>query len=175
MDLLMPLQFFYSLEDGPLPDIHFIPGSEVPEPGQHLLVHDSDMTPRLRAHHDCAIALRVVQAQTASEFVMREVVLSRASDGAPVEYGAIGIQLGGFPAHVQQLIRSGTRPLGGILEEEGIPHTSAPRAWIRVNADDHIALLLQCSPGDVLYGRCNVLSHPDGIAFADIVEVLPPA
>ena len=28
--------------------------------------------------------------------------------------------------------------------------------------------------GAVLYGRCNELTDPEGFAFADIVEVLPP-
>ncbi len=173
LDLLMPLQFFYSMDDEPLPVVHFITGAEVPEPGRHLLVHDSDMTPRLRAHHGSAISLRVVQSQVATSFVMREVVLSRVSDGVPVEYGAIGIQLEGFPAHVRDLISAGQRPLGSILEEEGVPHTSSPRAWFQVESDDRISQLLLCPPGTLLYGRCNVLSHPDGIAFADIVEVLP--
>jgi hypothetical protein len=37
-----------------------------------------------------------------------------------------------------------------------------------------MASLLATVPGTRLYGRCNVLSHADGTAFADIVEVLPP-
>jgi hypothetical protein len=90
-----------------------------------------------------------------------------------VEYGAIGIQLKAFPPHVKQLIRDGKRPLGGILETEGIPHTSAPRAWFAIEADHHTGELLRVPPGTRLYGRSNALSHPDGIVFADIVEILP--
>jgi chorismate-pyruvate lyase len=174
LDLLMPLAWFYNEDDAPLPPVHFMEGSEVPQPWRDLLVHQCDMTPTLRAHHGSEITLQVVQMQMSDSFVMRQVVLHRASDGVPVEFGAIGIQLENFPPHVKELIREGQRPLGGILETEGVPHTSAPRAWFSVEADDHIGQLLKVHPGTKLYGRCNALSHPDGIVFADIVEILPP-
>jgi chorismate-pyruvate lyase len=174
MDLLMPLLYFYSQDETPLPLIEFIEGEAVPEPQRHLLVHASDMTPRLREHHGAAIRLEVKEAQLAPEYVMREVVLHRASDGAPVEYGAIGIQLEHLPLPVQQMIRAGQQPLGGILESENIPHHSAPRAYFTLMADEHIGTLLGTAHGTRLYGRCNALTHPDGIVFADIVEILPP-
>jgi hypothetical protein len=174
MDLLMPLHYFYSLHEQPLPEIRFIEGHAMPSPQQHLLVHASDMTPRLRGHHGSAISLEVKEAHIAPEFVMREVVLHRASDGAPVEYGAIGIQLEFLPPAVQEMIRAGQQPLGGILETEAIPHLSAPRAYFLVTADNHIGPLLGASPGTLLCGRCNALTTPDGIVFADIVEILPP-
>jgi hypothetical protein len=174
MDLLMPLLYFYAQQDRSLPEIHFITGAEMPEPDRHLLVHDADMTPRLRSFHGCPITLSVVQAEHAADYVMRQVVLRRASDHAPVEYGAIGIHLDGFPAEVRALIASGAAPLGGILEEAAVPHRSAPHAYFEVRADAHIAMLLNCAEGSLLHGRCNALSFPDGIVFADIVEILPP-
>lgn len=173
LDLLMPLAWFYNEDDSPLPLVHFMDGEAIPEPWRGLLVHRCDMTPTLRAHHGSEITLEVKQAQMSESFVMRQVVLHRASDGKAVEFGAIGIQLDGFAPHVKELIREGQRPLGGILETEGVPHTSAPRAWFSVEADDHISGLLGVAPGTKLYGRCNALNHPDGITFADIVEILP--
>jgi hypothetical protein len=106
---------------------------------------------------------------------MRQVVLTRDRDRSPVEYGAIGIHLEGFPPPVRDRITSGSAPLGAILEDAAIPHISAPRAYFEIDADPHIASLLDCQPGDRLCGRCNALSFPDGIVFADIVEILPPA
>ena len=35
-------------------------------------------------------------------------------------------------------------------------------------------LLIHVPPGTKLHGRCNALTHPGGIVFADIVEILPP-
>ncbi len=173
LDLLMPLVFFYGRLELDLPRLGFLAGAAMPEPHHHLLVHQSDMTPRLRNHHGSTPQLTVVTEDHTPEYVIREVVLT--CEGRPVEYGAIGIHLEGFPPHVKELIRGGRAPLGAILESEGIPHASAPSGYFCLEADTHMARLLGTSPGVSLFGRCNVLSHADGTSFADIVEVLPPA
>ena len=173
LDLLMPLLYFYNQDELPLPPVEFMEGEMMPQPWRSLLVHKNDMTPTLRVHHSSDITLEVVQAEMSDNYVMRQVVLLRATDGTPVEYGAIGIQLDGFPPHVKELISEGRQPLGGILETEGVPHTSAPRAWFAIEADEHTGELLHVRPGTRLYGRSNALSHPDGLVFADIVEILP--
>jgi chorismate-pyruvate lyase len=172
LDLLMPLAFFYGRLGVDLPVLEFVDPTTIPEPQHHLLVHQSDMTPRLREHHRHAPELTVVTVERTGDYVLREVVLT--CEGKPVEYGAIGIHLEGFPAHVRKMIREGSAPLGSILETEGIPHVSAPRGYFALEVDQHMSGLLHAVPGRRLYGRCNVLSHPDGTAFADIVEVLPP-
>ena len=172
LDLLMPLVFFYEKAGVPLPVVDFLSGEAMPEPWKYLLVHPSDMTPRLRDHHHSAPVLQVITVERTRDYVLREVVLSCA--GRPVEYGAIGIHLEGFAPHVQEMIRDGVAPLGAILETEGVPHFSAPTGYFGLAADPHMSQLLATSAGTRLFGRCNVLSHPDGTAFADIVEVLPP-
>lgn len=173
LDLLMPLAYFYGRLEMDLPPVQFMEGTAMPEPQRHLLVHSSDMTPRLRGHYQSEPVLTVVSAERTDDYVIREVLLS--CDGKPVEYGAIGIHLEGFPPHVKTMIREGTAPLGAILESEGLPHTSAPTGYFGLEADDHMARLLGTARGQPLFGRCNVLSHADGTSFADIVEVLPPA
>jgi len=173
LDLLMPLIYFYNEDELPMPPVEFIEGEAMPQPYRSLLVHRNDMTPTLREHHGSEITLEVIDSETSENYVMRQVVLRRTSDNAPVEYGAIGIQLDAFPPHVKELIREGKRPLGGILGSEGVPHTSAPRAWFSIEADEHTGDLLRVQPGTKLYGRSNTLVHPDGIIFADIVEILP--
>jgi hypothetical protein len=173
LDLLMPLLYFYNHDDLVLPPVEFIDGDAMPLPYRDILVHSSDMTPTLRKYHGAAISLEVVQAEMSAEYVMRQVVLRRASDNAPVEYGAIGIQLEAFPKRVKELIREGKQPLGGILESEGFPHQSSPRAYFAIESDEHTGELLGVPPGTTLYGRSNVLTHSGGIVFADIVEILP--
>jgi chorismate-pyruvate lyase len=174
LDLLMPLLYFYNQDELPLPPVELIEGDTMPDPWRSLLVHQADMTPTLRRHHGSPITLEVIEAEMSDDFVMRQVVLHRESDNRPVEYGAIGIQLERFPDKVKALIREGHLPLGGILEAEDVPHKSSPRAWFAMEADEHTGNLLRVAPGTRLYGRCNALTHPDGIVFADIVEILPP-
>ena len=108
----MPLVFFYGRLELDLPRLGFLEGAAMPEPHHHLLVHQSDMTPRLRNHHGSTPQLTVVTEDHTPEYVIREVVLT--CEGRPVEYGAIGIHLEGFPPHVKELIRGGSAPLGAI-------------------------------------------------------------
>lgn len=175
LDLFMPLEFFYAGHSSAMPRPTLLPGSEVPEPCRQLLVHDRDMTPTLRTFHGSAIGLEVVERQVSDQFVMRLVVLHREDTGQPVEIGAIGIQLEGFDETTRAAILQGKVPLGGILEAGAIVHESHPKAYFSLEADAFIAGLLHQPVGARLYGRCNALSHHDGVVFADIVEILPRA
>jgi hypothetical protein len=116
-----------------------------------------------------------VQCEVSDNFVMRLVVLFRLDTGSPVEMGAIGIQLEGFPSETKAAILEGKIPLGGVLERDEIPHESAPKAYFSILADAYLAELLGVPRNTVLHGRCNALAHTDGMVFADIVEILPLA
>lgn len=173
LDVLMPLYFFVGAMS-PL-EVSFIPGEEMPEPERGLLVHQSDMTPTLRAFHESEIDLEVRSLKESDDYVMRAVVLRRRDDKMPVEFGAIGIRLEAFEPPVREMIVAGEIPLGSILETEKIPHSSHPRAYFRITIDERLAEVLEAEVGGVHYGRSNQLSDEDGIVFADIVEVLPKA
>ena len=176
LDLLMPLHFFLGAMSGF--DVTFIPGEDMPEPYRHLLVHESDMTPRLSDFHQSEIGLRVHTKKEADDFVMRAVVLHKTDpqgELVPVEFGAISIQLEPFPASLREMIKAGERPLGGILQEQGVVHSSHPRAYFKILIDEKLGELLHAPAGSTHYGRSNVLRDADGIDFADIVEILPLA
>ncbi|MGK0187081.1 MAG: chorismate-pyruvate lyase [Verrucomicrobiales bacterium] len=172
LDLLMPIQFFYLRDNRLVPPVEFIEGGEMPEPYAKLLVHQSDMTPRLGAFHKSEIGLDVLDHEESREYLMRAVVL-RDSEGKPVEFGAIGIRLEVFNESLRKQIVNAEGPLGGLLAQHDFPHSSSPKAYFSVIADQYIADQLACQLGTVLYGRCNALLGNDGITFADIVEILP--
>ena len=176
LDLLMPLHFFLGAMSGL--DVTFIAGQEMPEPYRHLLVHESDMTPRLANFHAAKIGLAVHTKKASDQLIMRAVILHKeGSDGEcePVEFGAIGIQLGPFPEPLRQMIRAGEKPLGGILQDEEVSHSSHPSAYFKIVIDERLGELLKAPKGSVLYGRSNVLRDAEGTDFADIVEILPMA
>lgn len=172
MDLLMPIQFFYLRENRLVPPIEFIDGAEMPEPYAGLLVHHSDMTPRLGEFHQSQIDLDVLDHEESKDYLMRAVVL-RDSQQRPVEFGAIGIRLEVFNESLRKQIVKAEGPLGGLLANHQFTHSSSPKAYFRVKADEYISQQLQCPVGTVLYGRCNALLANDGLTFADIVEILP--
>lgn len=170
---LMPFHFFYERAGVGLPDFTFLEGAEVPYPYRSLLVHENDMTPTLAAFHHSKLYLEVQEHESTDDFVMRLVSLHAAASDRPVEFGAIGIQLGSLPPNVAEEVVKGEKPLGGILGEYQVPHSGQPVAYFSVPADELIAASLDQEPGEILYGRCNQLLDGEGMVFADIVEILP--
>ncbi|MEM9480824.1 MAG: hypothetical protein AAGA58_14305 [Verrucomicrobiota bacterium] len=173
LHLLMPLHFFYEKEGKMLPGIRFIDPAEMPDPQNGLLVHERDMTSTLSRFHESKISLEVKARELSENHLLREVILRRADDGAPVEYGAIGIRLEKFDGPIRDMIADGAAPLGELIEAHVVNYRSCPRGFFRVIADETIAKALDVAEGSELYGRSNELTDRDGIAFADIVEVLP--
>lgn len=170
-----PLDEFYALSKRALPEIESVPGDEVPEPYRRLLVHQNDMTPTLEKFHDERIYLNVISRQTRGDFYFREVILLTERTRTPVEFGAIKINLALFPPAARKLILEEQEPLGTILGEFKILHTSRPKAFLKIEADSFIKGALQLSGAHTLYGRRNTLFDPQQQALAEIVEILPPA
>jgi len=173
LSLLLPLHYFYAKEERPLPEIQLLDGADVPEPERSLLVHERDMTSTLRNFHGSPIKLEVVKSECSDDYLMRMVVLHRDDNGAPVEFGAIGIRLDKFEGPVREQIANGSAPLGGLLEKYVIDYRSCPKGYFSTAADPVIGDALAEEVGSIVYGRCNELTDADGFAFADIVEVLP--
>jgi hypothetical protein len=170
-----PLDEFYALARRELPAIEQIDGDEVPEPYRDLLVHTRDMTPTLEKFHGERIYLNVISRQTRGDFYFREVILLTQRMRTPVEFGAIKINLALIPPLARRLILEEEEPLGTILEETHVVHTSKPKAFLRIPADAFITGALQLSGKHVLYGRRNTLFDTQQRALAEIVEILPPA
>ena len=170
---LQPLQNVYASHGLPLPAIERIDGADVPEPYKSLLVQNGDMTPTLENFHHCRIHLNVIRKQTKNNRYLREVVLLLDGSEKPVEYGAIEIDLGLFTPEAQQAIVDGQRPLGSILRDFAISHTSHPKAFLRVIADEVIGKALSTGKSSVLYGRENTLYDSKQRSLAEIVEILP--
>ncbi len=172
LDHLAPLIFFYGLGSA-RPQVTFVEPAEMPDEERQLLVHDTDMTPRLRSHHRSDIYLDVHAKGKIGDYYVRASVLKRQRDDKAVEFGAIGIHLPLLPEEARRIVIEGRRPFGGILEEMGVPHSSHPRGYFRITIDHRLAELLDATEGETLYGRCNELRHGSGKTLADVVEVLP--
>jgi chorismate-pyruvate lyase len=157
-----------------LPEVVAVAAEDVPQPYHQLLVGNHDMTPTLEAFHGERLNLRLLERRQEGESYSRLVLLTLASSGRPVEFGAIVIDLQCFAPAARQLVLAEQRPLGSVLAAEGIVHASRPRAFIRVSPDPFIHEALGLSGSHELYGRRNLLIVPDNRVLADIIEILPP-
>lgn len=174
LPFIHPLDEFYTNAGLNLPRIEVVAGALVPEPYNQLLVHDGDMTPALEGFHSCVLELDVLRREQRNGFYFREVVLV-SDKGKRVEFGAIKIFLHLFPHGAREDILAERVPLGTILARYKIPHSSRPKAFLRLQSDEFINRALGLEGRQTLYGRRNTLSTRDDHILAEIVEILPPA
>ena len=173
--LLDPLDQFYLVSGVPVPEATKIEIECIPEPYRNLLVHENDMTPTLEAAYRQRIHIRMISRKVEDDVLLRQVVLVLDSDERPVEFGAICIQLNQLPPGARQLVLDSKLPLGRLLQDFFIQHSSQPVAYFEVNADERIGEALQTPSRQRLYGRRNKLLMPSGEVLAEVVEILPPS
>ncbi len=175
VSLAYPLDEFYADSGQPLLPFSAVDGAAVPEPYRTLLVHQNDMTPTLERFYRRSLHLRVLGRRRKSDFYFREVVLLLDGTGQPVEFGAIKIDLSLFAAAAREEILREHTPLGRILRERRIPHSSHPRAFLRFASDHFTNSALNLTGAQMLFGRRNSILDPDNRPMAEIVEILPAA
>jgi hypothetical protein len=56
-----------------------------------------------------------------------------------------------------------------------VVHSSRPKAYLKLEADELIGGALRVERGTFLFGRRNTLFDPQMQPLAEIVEILPPA
>ncbi len=172
--LAHPLDDFYAQMGLPLPPLQQVDGEAVPQPYKRLLVHHNDMTPTLEKFHGRDIHLRLLGRRRRGNGYFREVVLLLDGSDQPVEFGAIKIFLDRFAPEARRQILQEQRPLGHIMQECAIQHSSRPKAFLRLASDHFINQALRLTGANVLYGRRNTLFDPQDRPLAEIVEILPP-
>lgn len=173
LDHFAPFTGFYADAKATPPETTLIDGAAMPEPYRSLLVNHGDMTPTLEQFHHCKLHLKVLGRVHAGNEYRRQVLLLDPQE-RPVEFGAIRIHLDVLLPAVQKLVLAGQRPLGGVLIENSVPHSSRPSAYFQVTGDKLINRALGVTKPCALYGRCNTLTGDDGRVIAEVVEILPP-
>jgi len=172
--LLFPLDQFYADDHCAFPVIEPIDGDVMPQPYQQLLVHAGDMTPTLEQYHGSRISLNLFSRKLDGELFSRRVALVLDSNDTVVEFGAITIHLDQFSPEARQHVLECKRPLGTILNEDMITHSSRPVGYFRVMSDQMINETLELTQPQWLYGRQNVHYGANEKPLAQVIEILPP-
>ncbi|MBI1368542.1 MAG: hypothetical protein GC162_07790 [Planctomycetes bacterium] len=173
-NLLTPLSEFYRTAGDVLPHIEAVEPERIPQPQRRLLVHTHDMTPTLEAFCNRKIHLKLLARHIEGSALYREVVLIANGAGTPMEFGAIRIHLDHFDVGPRALIVEGHRPLGTILHDFAIHHTSRPSGYFSIESDPLTRRAFGMTSDRVLYGRHNTLSDASRRVLAEVVEILPP-
>ena len=170
-----PLDALYAQAGLPLPRMEKIAAEQVPSPYHKLLVHNTDMTPTLEGFHGGPIHLKILQREQRGDYYFRQVLLLLKGSEKPVEFGANKVSLLLFPPRARQLILEEKMPLGSILKQCDIAHSTVAKAFFRVVPDELISGVLGLANDQVLYGRKATIFDPQKRPLSEIVEILPPA
>jgi chorismate-pyruvate lyase len=131
------------------------------------------MTPTLEKFHGAQIHLRVLNSQERDDAYYREVALLLDKTNVPIEFGAIRINLSLFPSAAKKAVLEENLPLGHVLAEFRLKHTSRPKAYLKIEADEFICDALSLKAPRTLFGRRNTLFDLQRRPLAEIVEILP--
>jgi len=172
-DPLFPLSEFYARTSLALPEFESISGEAMPEPYRSLLVHTNDMTPTLERYHAGEIFIQALSSEQRDGAYFREVLLRRTSDDGIVEFGANCVNLSLFSPEARWMILQEKVPLGRILKDHRIKHSTRVLGFFRVEPDELIANALELPAPVSLYGRQAVLCDPENRPLSQVVEILP--
>ena len=173
-DFAFPLSEFYARTNLALPRMEVIAVDAVPEPYRSLLVHERDMTSTLEKFHGSEIYIHALSSEQRDGGYFREVVLHRASDAAPVEFGANRVNLALFTPAAREIFLQEKVPLGRILKDYGIAHTIRAHGFFRIAPDALICRTLKLAAPVPLYGRQAVIFNSTQQPLSQVVEILPP-
>ena len=171
---LFPLSEFYARTSLFFPSFERLAADRVPEPYRTLLVHNNDMTPTLERFHAGDIYIHALSSEQRADGYFREVVLRRAANDQPVEFGANCINLRLFVPEARWMILQEKVPLGRILKDHHIEHSTRALEFFRIVPDELIARALQLPSPVPLFGRQAVLSDMQQRPLSQVVEILPP-
>jgi chorismate-pyruvate lyase len=173
LDSLFPLSEFYARTSLALPVFRPIEPHDMPEPYRTLLVHANDMTPTLERFHAGDISIRALSSEQRADGYFREVVLQRSRDEVPVEFGANCINLSLFTPEARWMILQEKVPLGRILRDHRIEHSTQVLGYFQIDPDEVILDALHLPAPVSLYGRRAMLCDPQERPLSQVVEILP--
>lgn len=160
-----------------------VDATTVPQPQRRLLDHEEHMTVTVEAFHRCPVDVHVaqtLQGNSSSEsasggrWYAREITLHRQSDGAPVQYGIVRLNVDLLDPVVWQEIESQSTPLGRVLIRHHVLREVQLCGLWRVAAGEPLAASLDCPVGTVTYGRTARI-FCDYLPAIELLEIVAPA
>ncbi|WP_437221687.1 hypothetical protein SH661x_002430 [Planctomicrobium sp. SH661] len=150
-----------------------IPASTTPEPYRQLLVHDHHMTVTMEEFHQTPVNVQVVQTAQEGEIYCRKIVLTRADNGRPVQFGLVRFNFDYVTRLVREEILAGQTPLGRVLINHNVLRHIDLGAILEVSAGPELAQLLWMPEHGVTYGRMATIFCNRAPAV-DLLEISAP-
>ncbi|MFV0445948.1 MAG: hypothetical protein ACK5Q5_20410 [Planctomycetaceae bacterium] len=161
--------------EGPelMTSVQYIPKTQTPEPYKKLLSHDLHMTVAMEEYHGCPVDVHVLKQRLDDDIYLRQIILTRRSDGKPVQFGIVRFAFEYVSPEVREEILAGQTPLGRILINHDVMRQVDLGAILEFTAGPGLAAALQMPVGGKTYGRLATLfcNHKPAV---DLLEISCP-
>ncbi|MEX2170283.1 MAG: hypothetical protein WD851_13300 [Pirellulales bacterium] len=154
---------------------HFEPvaAGELPADFSTLLVHHSHMTVAVEAFHKSRVDVRVLTEHREADLYGRQIVLTRRSDGAVVQYGIMRIDMRRLSEKARREVETHAAPLGRVLiRHKALREVELIALW-KIEPSNALAAHLNIPTGEPVYGRSAriLLDKRPAVELLEIVKV----
>ncbi|WP_437192871.1 hypothetical protein [Planctomicrobium sp. SH527] len=176
IDELTRLTTIFSPPGALIEHAEHVAGALVPEPYKQLLVHEHHMTVSMEQFHGCSVNVTVLDELLEGDIYTRKIVLSRSSDGVPVQFGLVRFNFAYVNAQVREELLAKQIPLGRVLIQHNVLRHIDLGAVLEIKAGPELAQLLQMPEHGITYGRlatifCNRMPAVDLLEISSQLPV----
>jgi hypothetical protein len=177
MEELNRLTSRFSAPEAIIEHAEHIAGALTPEPYRTLLVHEHHMTVAMEEFHGCSVNVTVLADALEGNSYARKIVLTRSTDGAPVQFGLVRFNFDYVTQAVKEEILSRKIPLGRVLINHNVLRHIDLGAILEIKAGPELAAELHMPEHGITYGRLATI-FCNRLPAVDLLEVsipLPPS
>lgn len=172
-DELQRLTSLFSGNENLFQSAEHVSSSLIPEPYKQLLAHEHHMTVTMENYHGCPVNVSVLNEFSDDDIYARQIILTRTTDGVPVQFGIVRFDFRYVTRQVRDEIMAGQIPLGRVLITHNVLRHIDLGAILKFSAGPLLAEIMQMDEGQTTYGRlatifCN--RHP----AVDLLEISRP-
>lgn len=148
-----------------------VQAEDLPADARKLLAHNEHMTVTLESFHNGPVDVNVVAKIDEGSTYSREILLSRHSDDAVVQFGIMRIWLDGLPEETRDEIRQQKSPLGRVLIQQGLLRDVELMTLWRIKPSSFMAFHLDVDENATVHGRTAQILV-DGRPTVQLLEIV---
>ncbi|MGF1582425.1 MAG: hypothetical protein ACFCD0_24120 [Gemmataceae bacterium] len=156
-----------------MPEYQTVPGEEVPEPYNSLLVHEHHMTVTVEKYHGTLVDVRVLAEHQTGDTYSRKILLTRQTDGQVVMFGVVRIHFRYCSEKVRDEILQRKTPLGRILIQNDVLRRIEPTGFFQTNPGPDLMKWFDLATATPAYGRFALI-HCDEQPAIELIEIVAP-
>ena len=171
-DLAQLVGLFYP-QRSDLGEFTRVVADEIPQPYRRLLAHNEHMTVTVEAFHQSPVNVQVLATHWDQNYYSRKIVLTRQTDGLPVQFGIPRLNVSYLAEPVRREIEAEQTPLGRVLIQHNVLRCVQLVALWKVLPGPDLCAMFRLSQPRPTFGR-TALIYCDGEPAIELLEIVAP-